>query len=221
VAKSSAKGGTLREREEETGRGSAAAFYDLVADYSQCSDPAEQERLDGEIWRRYGTSGVVMITDMEGFSVTTRSLGICHFLGMIERARRIVVPVVAANSGLLLKCEADNCYAFFQRTEDALQTAIDLNAAVQELGGGRHGPGVIELAIGIDYGRLLLVGDEDFYGDPVNTASKLGEDLGGGGEILVTDRALERAATLPGVCSDQLVTRISGIDIQYRRFTAA
>ena len=201
--------------------GSAEDFYQMVADYSLCTDAAERERLDAEIWDRFGTSGIAMITDMEGFSVTTRSLGICHFLGMIERARRIVAPAVAANNGLLLKFEADNCYAFFRRTEDALQTGIDLNAAIEELGGGRKRVGSIELAIGIDYGRLLLVGDEDFYGDPVNTASKLGEDLGGGGEILVTNRALDQAESLPGICSDQLVTRISGIDIQYKRFGAA
>lgn len=216
------KSSATEEADRSRGKtaGSAAAFYDLVADFSLCTDPDERERMDGEIWDRFGTRGVAMITDMEGFSATTRSLGICHFLGMIERARRIVAPAVAANHGLMLKCEADNCYAFFERSEDALKAGLDMMAAVAELDGGRRGVGCVELAIGIDYGRLLLVGDEDFYGDPVNTASKLGEDLGGGGEILVTDRALERAATLPGVCSDQLVTRISGIDIQYRRFTA-
>lgn len=220
MEKSSAREDSSRNQGQTAGSGSASAFYELVAEYSLCTDPEARERMDGEIWDRFGTLGVAMITDMEGFSVTTRSLGICHFLGMIERARRIVAPAVEAHNGLMLKCEADNCYAFFERIEDALKAGLHMMDAVEALSGGRRGVGCIELAIGMDYGRLLLVGDEDFYGDPVNTASKLGEDLGGGGEILVTDRALEQAGSLPGVCSDQRVTRISGIDIQYRRFAA-
>ena len=207
-------------KEPTAGTGSAEAFYERVAEYSECEDAADRERLDAELWRGYGTRGVVMITDMEGFSRTTRALGISCFLGMIVQARRIIEPAVAANSGLLLKCEADNCYAFFRRAEDALQAALDMNVAIAELNSGRRGIGSIELAIGIDYGRLLLVSEQDFFGDPVNTASKLGEDVASGGEILVTNRALEQASSLPGACSDQLVTRISGIDIQYKQFGA-
>ena len=200
---------------------SAAAFYELVTAYSLCADPVEREQIDADVWSRYGVTGIAMITDMEGFSTTTRSLGICHFLGMIERARRVVAPVVAANQGVLLKCEADNCYAFFHTTDDALRASIDLAAGIAEINGGHKGIGEIQVSTGIDYGRLLLVGEHDFYGDPVNTASKLGEDLAGGGETLVTNRALDQTEGLPGACSEQRTTRISGIDIQYKRFGAA
>jgi class 3 adenylate cyclase len=75
----------------------------------------------------------------------------------------------------------------------------------------------IYLSIGVDYGKLLLVGTNDYFGDPVNTASKLGEDLAGQGETLVTNRALEQAKKVPDVSAEQLVTRISGIDIKYMR----
>jgi class 3 adenylate cyclase len=40
--------------------------------------------------------------------------------------------------------------------------------------------------MGIDYGRYLRLVD-DVFGDTVNLAYKLGEDLAGRGEILVTE----------------------------------
>ena len=38
-----------------------------------------------------------------------------------------------------------------------------------------------------------MVGDHDFYGSELNLAAKLGEDLAGPGEILLTEAARARA----------------------------
>jgi len=77
---------------------------------------------------------------------------------------------------------------------------------------------IVHRSIGIDYGDLLLIGDEDYFGDPVNTASKLGEDLAGKGETLVTRRALERCDQGAEAHGESLNTRISEIEIEYFRF---
>ena len=45
----------------------------------------------------------------------------------------------------------------------------------------------ILLCLGIGYGRILRIGDEEIFGAEVNAASKLGEDIAGPGEILITD----------------------------------
>jgi adenylate cyclase len=205
------------ETMEKKAAGDAEGFFETVAAFSLCTDPEERERLDAGIWERYGTNGIVMITDMSGFSSTTRTFGICYFLGMIHRARQIVAPIVQANNGLLLKCEADNCYSFFDSADDALQACLDLNARLATVNDETQSEKKIYLSIGVDYGKLLLVGANDYFGDPVNTASKLGEDLAGQGETLVTNRALEQATNPLDVSSEQLVTRISGIDIKYMR----
>ena len=207
---------TIGSREDKV-NGGAGEFFETVAAFSLCTDPAERETLDAGIWERYGTTGFVLITDMSGFSSTTRSFGICYFLGMIHRARQIVAPIVEANNGLLLKCEADNCYSFFDDADDALQACIDLNTTLARVNCESKSEKKIYLSIGVDYGKLLLVGANDYFGDPVNTASKLGEDLAGQGETLVTNRALEQAKRTHDVSSEQLVTRISGIDIKYMR----
>ena len=71
--------------------------------------------------------------------------------------------------------------------------------------------------MGIDHGELLLVGDSDFFGDPVNTASKLGEDLAVTGETLITERALRHTSLNVNETVERMIARISDIEISYIR----
>ena len=86
-------------------------FVRLIASLSDSPDSEEQGRIKKQIWEHFGTQGTTFISDMANFSSTSRSLGICHFLKMIYRARKIISPIIEANHGKLLKCDADNCYA--------------------------------------------------------------------------------------------------------------
>ena len=61
------------------------------------------------------------------------------------------------------------------------------------------------------------MGDIDFFGDPVNTASKLGEDLAIREETLVTRRAIEHSNFIIPERAERMVARISEIEIQYVR----
>ena len=137
------------------------------------------------------------------------------FLKLIHRARQTVAPIIAAHGGQLLKCDADNCYAYFSNPGNALQASLDINAEFFRMNQPRELAEHIYLSVGIDYGRLLLVGNEDFYGDPVNTASKLGEDLAGKSETLVTERALAETDFAVHENAERMVARISDIEISY------
>lgn len=192
-------------------------FDRLIAVYSACRDRREQKEIRDSIWDRYGTAGATFISDMANFSATARALGICHFLKLIHVARRTIAPIIAANNGTLLKCDADNCYAFFAGTDDALQASFEINAEFYHANQSLPLEDHIYLSVGIDYGELLLVGSEDFYGDPVNTASKLGEDLAKKGETLVTERAVKNSTYKPQENVERMVARISDIEISYLR----
>ena len=192
-------------------------FDQLIAEFADEPDPDRAESIRCGIWDKFGVEGAVFISDMASFSSTSRKLGVCHFLKMIYRARQIVGPVIEANHGILLKCDADNCYAFFESPDDAIKASFDVNAALfranDEFGIGEQ----IYLSVGIDYGRLLLVGDVEFFGDPVNTASKLGEDLAVREEVLVTHRAIEHSKFVIPELAERMVARISEIEIKYVR----
>ena len=192
-------------------------FDGLIAAFSELRDAGELELARQHIWERFGTEGAVFISDMASFSSTSRKVGVCHFLKLIHRARQIIAPLIARNNGLLLKCDADNCYAFFENTDDAIRASFDVNAELFRHNDEFSMAEQIYLSVGIDYGRVLLVGDIDFFGDPVNTASKLGEDLAIKAETLVTRRAMERSALHIPETAERMVARISGIEIKYVR----
>jgi class 3 adenylate cyclase len=71
----------------------------------------------------------------------------------------------------------------------------------------------IQIACGIDYGKLLIIGHEDCFGDPVNRASKMGEDVACSGEILVTKEAMQMIPAEAGIKACEMSVSISGITI--------
>jgi class 3 adenylate cyclase len=192
-------------------------FDQAIADFSDIASADDQEVARQKIWDDFGTEGAVFISDMASFSSTSRKIGVCHFLKLIHRARQAIAPLVEANNGTLLKCDADNTYAFFERTDDAIKASFEINAALFESNDKYPIQEQIYLSIGIDYGRVLLIDGVDFFGDPVNTASKLGEDLAIKAETLVTRRAIEHSNYDIPELAERMTARISEIEIQYVR----
>ena len=192
-------------------------FDRLIAEFSELRDAEAMESARQAVWEKFGVEGAVFISDMASFSSTSRKIGVCHFLKLIHRARQMIAPLIAQNNGLLLKCDADNCYAFFESTDDAVRASFDINAELFRHNDEFSLNEQIYLSVGIDYGRVLLIGDREFFGDPVNTASKLGEDLAIKAETLVTKRALEHATLTIPETAERMVARISEIEIKYVR----
>lgn len=194
-----------------------AEFDSLIKAMAETENSSEAEKLRLQIWDQFGTEGAVFISDMASFSSTSRKIGVCHFLKLIYRARKIIAPLIASNNGTLLKCDADNCYAFFRNTDDAIKASFEVNSALFDSNDKFSLAEQIYLSVGIDYGRVLLVDNFDFFGDPVNTASKLGEDLAIRAEVLITECAMSHATLEVPELADRMVARISEIEIEYIR----
>lgn len=192
-------------------------FDSLIARFADEHDAVRAEAIRADILDKFAVQGVAFISDMASFSSTSRKLGVCHFLKLIHRARQIIGPIIASNKGKLLKFDADNCYAFFEQTDDAIKASFEVNAALFKSNDSFGLSEQIYLSVGIDYGRILLIGNVDFFGDPVNTASKLGEDLAVRAETLVTERAIEHSNFEVPELAERMVARISEIEIQYVR----
>ena len=54
---------------------------------------------------------------------------------------------------------------------------------------------------------------QDFFGDPVNTASKLGEDLAGPGEILASKPAMDLVPDSSSFRGEPVRLSISGLEL--------
>ena len=100
-------------------------------------------------------------------------------------------PIVKSYGGRMLKYEADNCFAIFPEPLAAVNAAIAMQHAFRAANLLTSDDLDIHISCGIDYGKVLIVAHEDCFGDPVNRASKMGEDVAGAGEILVTKEAMQ------------------------------
>ena len=129
---------------------------------------------------------VVLALDMSGFTLTVRREGILAYLCQIRRMHLLTRPIVVAHGGAVVKNEADNLLAVFDDAKQAVSAALSMMDAAAATAQGDAPP--IAFSIGIDAGDILLIEQADCFGDAVNLAFKLGEDIARAGEVLVTER---------------------------------
>lgn len=194
-----------------------ATFDELLLSYAYAGDETARQAIEAQLWATYGREEAVLVLDMSGFSLLTQRHGIIHYLSMIRRMHTATRPVIERYRGRLVKFEADNCFSRFPTVHDAVQAAIGINLAMAGMNLMTPDPFDIRVACGIDFGRFLLVDDGDFFGDPVNMACKLGEDLGEPGEILMTDRAMHSLAAAACIQSTCVEFVVSGMQLIVHR----
>lgn len=194
------------------GRGSKK-FYDLLLEYSQAEDPAIRKRIETTLWENYGQEQTVFVLDMSGFTRLTRKYGIIHYLSMVRRMQLTSGPIVQSFDGYMIKYEADNCFAVFPNPLQAVNAAISMQHAFDAANLLTADDLDIRIACGIDHGKILVVGSDDCFGDAVNRASKMGEDIAEAGEILVTKDAMDVIPKEAGIKAREINLSISGINI--------
>lgn len=166
-------------------------FQELLLRYSQETNPVARKKLEDMIWEKYGTENTVLALDMFGFSLLTRKYGIIHYLSMIRRMQLTVEPIITGHGGRVIKFEADNCFALLPDSLSAARAAITIQHALAASNLLTADELDIHVSIGIDYGKILIVNEVDIFGDAVNRACKMGEDIGTAGEILISKEAMD------------------------------
>jgi class 3 adenylate cyclase len=192
---------------------SAQKFQDLLLNFSQAEDPALRTKIEKSLWETYGEEQAVFVLDMSGFSRLTRKYGIIHYLSMVRRMQLTTGPIVQSFDGFMIKYDADNCFALFPTPLNAINAAIAMQHAFDAANLLTSDDLDIRVACGIDYGKILVVGNDDCFGDAVNRASKLGEDVAEAGDILVTKEAMALVPAEAGVKAREINISVSGINI--------
>ena len=188
-------------------------FGDLLLAYSGESDPDDRARIEKEIWDEFGVERAVLVVDMSGFSQLTQRHGIVHYLSMVRRMQLTAQPIIESHAGRVIKFEADNCFAAFPDALGAIRSSIALNLAFDASNILTPSELDIRISSGVDFGDILVVDGSDFFGNPVNRASKLGEDVARPGEILVTAEAMARVPEDAEIERNPIRLSISGIEI--------
>ncbi|MBM3554434.1 MAG: adenylate/guanylate cyclase domain-containing protein [Alphaproteobacteria bacterium] len=187
-------------------------FFDLLDEYNAALGDA-RAAVETRIRATYGRRAAVFVLDMSRFSLATRTHGILHYLGMIRRMQITTAPLVVASGGEVVKFEADNLFAIFPGVPAAVEAAIAINRVLAAGNTKVEDSRAVQVGVGIAWGDILLVPGQDYFGDTVNLACKLGEDLAREGEILLDAAAQGEIAGSTAYATDRVDFAISGLDL--------
>ncbi len=163
---------------ETKSRSSLKSLLDCKINTS-CS--MESHEVDELIRFRFERRLAIMITDLSGMTAATRQYGIIDTLARIEYMHHIAVPLAQSYGVFLVKFFSDDMLFAHANPATLFSFAQALVASLRDVRVGRP----IHVGVGISYGPVLFIEGKDAWGEAVNTASRLGEDIAGAGEILV------------------------------------
>lgn len=167
-----------------------------------------------QIEKTFTQTKAIMVLDMSGFSRTTLQRGITAFLLMIHQMQLLSMPSIEDNGGTLVKTEADDLFCIFDSVSDALAASREITVRLETANLILPKDRKLYASIGIGYGPVLNIGNQDLWGNEMNLASKLGEDIAELGEILLSDAA--RVSLGDSVHRfEEHTLNVSGLDLKY------
>ena len=152
---------------------------------------ANADDLDREIEKQCVREATIMMCDSSGFTRRSHEYGILHFLAVMTSVYDMVTPLVAKHGGTVIACGADNLLAIFDSPANGVDSAIAMQRLLAKFNKGKTDRDQFQLCMGFHHGKLLRLKD-GIFGDKVNIAAKIGEDLASAEEILVTKEVANR-----------------------------
>jgi class 3 adenylate cyclase len=143
------------------------------------------ERVDRTLRERAEREVTIFVCDTSGFTRKTHEYGIAQFLAVMTRGFKSVAPILHKRRGLIVSQHADNLLAIFPDPSSAVHASIEIQRKLRRGNVGKHDADQFHISIGIETGPTYVLKD-NIYGACVNVASKVGEDLAGKGQTLVT-----------------------------------
>jgi adenylate cyclase len=127
----------------------------------------------------------ILAADVAGYS---RLMG-ADEEGTLERLkalrRELLDPKIAEHHGRIVKTIGDGLLVEFASVVDAVRCAVEVQEAMPERNSGIGADNRMELRIGINFGDVIVEGD-DLYGDGVNIAARI-EPLADAGGVFVSN----------------------------------
>jgi class 3 adenylate cyclase len=160
---------------------------------------ADLADVDRRIRDLFEEEWAVAVTDMAGSSRHVADHGAIPLLCKLHEFKRVARPIFEQAGGLVVKTEDDSFLVLFRRPPDALGCLVRLQRALAHYNATRAEESRLEMGAGLGFGKVLKIGDTDVYGVESDFASRLGEELAGPSEILVTDAARAALMHSPGV----------------------
>jgi class 3 adenylate cyclase len=142
------------------------------------------------------TSLTFLFTDLKGSTELYERVGDLVAFDLVRAHFRILLDIVAAEAGAVVKTIGDAVMATFPTPDRAVSAALRMREAMQVLNAERQGEDLM-LKIGIHEGPCLAVtlnDRQDYFGQTVNIAARV-QHLANSRAILATGSVVDNAQT--------------------------
>jgi class 3 adenylate cyclase len=144
----------------------------ILEDYLTAGD--NRKNLEEKLLSEFCKPSVVMFTDISGFSSSTRDAGIVNSLAFVYQIQKQVALMIEKWNGDILKSMGDSLLVTFTTPKEAFLCSLEMLNFEKKI------------TIGLGFGDVILLDGRDVFGDEVNRASSLAEDVGGPGQLLLS-----------------------------------
>lgn len=135
----------------------------------------------------------ILSADVVGFSRLMQDDEAGTLTRLKSLRKRIVEPRIAEHGGRLVKLMGDGALVEFPSVVDAVQCAVEIQAAMLASNADTTDAQRIEFRIGINVGDIIVEGD-DIYGDGVNIAARI-EAFGTPGGVCISGKVHDEVHT--------------------------
>jgi class 3 adenylate cyclase len=128
----------------------------------------------------------ILLTDIKGFTDKTSRKSRAEIMEMLERHKSIVLPILVAKGGHLVKTIGDDAFLMtFDSPTDAVLAGVEVQEALRKANEGRASDDRIDVRVAINSGEVSLA-DNDVFGEPVNITARI-EGVADAGEVFFTE----------------------------------
>jgi class 3 adenylate cyclase/CHAT domain-containing protein len=131
----------------------------------------ERDRIDGKL-HEHRKKIAIMFMDIKGSTDYFDRWGDIEGRLMVQRCEDIILPIINKHKGVE-KHLGDGVMAYFESTESAVNTAMEIQRALKIYNEGKQDQQQAHVRIGVNSGMVFLMEKGDISGDEVNVASRV------------------------------------------------
>ena len=181
--------------------------------------PERIEQITARIKDVFEEERTIMVLDMSGFTRATQEGNVISFLLSINQMQRLATPVVEEHGGIVVRADHDNLTCLFDDVPSAIAASREITGRLESANVILPSDKELYASIGIGHGRILNVENETIYGNEVNLASKLGEDIANQREVLLTTNAADQVES--DADFERRKVSVSGLELVYYALPAS
>ncbi len=127
----------------------------------------------------------ILLTDIKGFTDKTSSKTRAAISTMLDEHRAVVLPLLEARGGHLVKTIGDAFLMTFESPTNAVLAGVSVQEALTKLNEGRAPEDRLDIRIAINSGEVNLM-ENDVFGEAVNITARI-EGIAEAGQVYFTE----------------------------------